>query len=257
MDEIEGSSKRTRAPGIHYPGASIAKVLELLKVLDAAGGTSSIGRVSAKLGMPEGAASFKRVLISARNYGFAEWENTDKSVIAMTEGGHKALAGDLAVLKRALVLPSAFRTVARKFSGRTLPTEGLAEAFKVAGVAPAGAQLAADNFEASAVAAGVLSDEKGRKVLAHDLPFDEVDAESASEGASDRAVVPARTALAGAKRVALKAAPRTSAPMAPGSRAMPVRAPSPLNVGLRIDVSGWSVEQVVDLARRLREEGLG
>jgi hypothetical protein len=177
MDEIETTTRRTRTPGIQYPGASLADVLNLLGVLEADGGEVSVGRIAARVEMAEGAANFKRLLISARAYGLAEWVNADKTVLGITVAGRKAAAGEPDELLRALIRPPAFRNIARKFAGRQLPAAGLSEPFKVAGVAPAGVTLAARNFEASADAAGAIAAEGGRRVLRHDLPFDAVDAE--------------------------------------------------------------------------------
>lgn len=268
MESEESAAKRTRAPGVQYPGASLATVLELLSVLDGAGGSSSIGRVAAKMDMAEGAATFKRVLISARGYGLARWANTDKSVLEMTESGRLAVGGDVAVLQRALVMPPTFRTVARRFNGRALPVDGLAEAFRQAGVAPAGAQLAADNFEASAYAAGAISEEGGRKILTHDLPFDAVDSASEQEDeASTKRAVRATPRPAASKKVqatsgvggttpasAFPGQPIERAPI-PGAGALRPR-PS-MSIELRFDLAGWSVDQVVELVRRLRDEDLG
>lgn len=259
MVDSEELAKRTRTPGVRYPGASLATVIDLLKILDAAGGESSIGRVAAKLEMAEGGATFKRVLISARSYELAEWSDSDQSVIGMTAAGHKALAGDLTVLRRALILPPTFRAIARKFKGRTLPADGLAESFKLIGVAPAGAQLAADNFEASAVVAEVLSAEGGKKILTHELPFDEVDAESDREETDEGRTAPRRLVDPKAKKSGAgtpRVRPSSPTPVKTSVPTLVQGAPTHVGMDLRLDVSGWSVDKVVELVRRLREEGL-
>jgi hypothetical protein len=246
---------RTRTPGIRYPGASIPTVLDMLRVLDGDGGASSIGRVAARLDMTEGAATFKRVLISARNYGLAEWGNTEKTVMRLTPEGQRALAGDQPTLRRALILPPAFRAVARRFAGRTLPADGLAEAFRVTGVAPAGSGLASDNFIASAEAAGALSVEAGRRLMSHDLPFEAVEAEEPQPVEDEPAARTVGAAGAQARgeagRVGRRRPPSTVVEAPP-----PTALRSAPRIELRVDVSNWTVDQVIELARRLRDEGL-
>lgn len=260
-DELDGqtATKRNRTPGVRYPGASLRRVQQILTVLDGAGGTATIGTLAARVRLSEKNTEFVRLIASARSYGVAEWANASKSALRLSAEGRAVLGDDedaAAARRRAALRPDIFQTVARAFEGRSLPTgEDLQEAFVVSGVAPSAAPLAGRNFVESLEFAGLIDEESGRQLLQADLPFPEP--ESTSDALTAR---PVRTGSVGvASRPPTPrpagAAVRSQAAARPASGAAPhtSRSNAGVAVTVKLDVSGWEVEKVVDLVKRLRE----
>lgn len=252
MTEDEGG-RRTRTPGVQYPGSSLSAAADVARHIDEGGGRISIGRLAGLVGQSENAATFKRLIISARAFGLVDWANEQHTVLALTENGTTVLHGDpdqrRIVLQRALVAPPVFRQVAQQLAGRQMPSrEGLTDLFRTSGVAPVGAPLAADNFDASATFAEAVETVGERRLLSADIEFPE------PEPAAPAPVAPARSrgtsARPGAPALAERkssAQSRGSTPPDPGKGTT-----SPLRVEVRLDVSGWSVDQVVELINRVR-----
>src|SRR5690349_7648105 len=112
QDQNSDEKRRTRTPGVQYPGASLPTVLTVLRMIDELGGQATVGRIASRVGRSEETAEFKRLIISARVYGLAEWDNEAKSVLALTEDGQAAIADDPeAILQRAFLRPEVFRQV--------------------------------------------------------------------------------------------------------------------------------------------------
>lgn len=125
--------------------------------------------------------------------------------------------------------------------------EGLIDRFESAGLAASAAPIAADNFLASAIEAGAAPEEGQRRVFAHDLPFDAA------------SVQPKRTAVRGSEAAATKRTESRSQE-SPKRDAPPPPPPPPLTTGapgidIRIDVSGWEVDKVVELIQKLKSAG--
>jgi hypothetical protein len=223
--EDASGGKRIRTPGVRYPGASLKKAEDVLTVLDAAGGTATVGTMAVRAGMSESSATFVRLVASVRSYGLADWANASRSALRLTADGEAAVSENTEAkseaLGRAALRPDVFQRVARKLEGRAVPTaEGLAEAFVVAGVAPSGAKLAADNFVESLTHAGLISQVGDRRLLNADLPYPEPESGSGAAPAVARAGAQARPApRPNASRVAAAGSPpevtlssRTTAP---------------------------------------------
>lgn len=192
-------ARRARTPGVRYPGASLQRVHQALAVLDAAGGTATIGTLAARIRMSETNADFVRLVASCRSYGLADWANSARTALELTPDGEALFGQDEQVAQearqKAALRPDVFQRVARRFEGRALPSpEDLNEAFVVAGVAGSAATLASRNFVESLAFAGLVDEEGGRQLLRTDLPYPEP--ESAGDAPRATAAGPARPATA-------------------------------------------------------------
>jgi len=159
--ETQTTTRRSRSPGRRYPGASLARVLQVAALIGETGDRMTVGTLAGRLNASERASKFQRLLVSLIDYGIAEWSGDGKRVLQLTDDGRSAVNGSDEdrgqVLQRALVRPGVFREVAERFAGRQVPDErGLAEYMTTIGVAASAANLAARNFRDSAIAAGVL-----------------------------------------------------------------------------------------------------
>jgi hypothetical protein len=251
QEELE--PKRARTPGKRYPGASLTEVIALLKEVDVAGGSISTGLLASKLGRPQTGSPFLRLLASAKSYGLTEYAGKNNELVRLTADGEAAVGPDeperLAALKRALIRPEIFATVADALKGRQIPPQdAMIDRFKNAGVAPSGAALAATNFVDSAEEAGAVTTVGERKNLSAELPFEEVlassEAASRSGGAAVRADSTPRS-----PRGAVSTGPNPL-PLKPDPRATVTSGHVGLTVNL--DVSTWDIDKVVELIGKLR-----
>jgi hypothetical protein len=251
MDNPQPNEKRIRSPGKRYPGASLLEVIDLIRAVDANGGDISTGLLASRLGgVSEGGSPFKRLLASARSYGLADYDEKNNALVRLTESGQSAISTDgersREALRQAFVLPEMFQVVARNLAGKQLPAlDGLIDRFTNAGVAPSGAQLAAENFLASAAAAGAVTEEGERRILDADLPFPATAVATPIRPASTRtpAAVPSKIAgTAGGPKVKLDPLSKQNTQ-------------SGVGLTVRLDVSGWEVDKVVELIEKLRSGG--
>lgn len=253
--------KRTRTPGVRYPGASLQRVHQALNVLHAAGGTATIGTLAARIRMSETNADFVRLVASARSYGLANWASTARSALSLTVDGEAVFGQDETTAQdarqRAALRPDLFQRVARRFEGRALPSpEDLSEAFVVAGVAGSAAALASRNFVESITFAGLVDDEGGRQIVRADLPYPEPD-EDADAAPRPAASIPSRPAAA--PRQALPARGTRATNQASTTTTPIVQVPAigghSVTVNVKLDVSSWEVDKVVALVKQLTERG--
>lgn len=259
MDETPPTSQRTRrqrTPGRQYPGASLPRALDALAHFRASGGRISVGTLAVRVGLRETNSDFKRLLSSLTGYGLARFTGGEKSVLELEPDGQVALEEPSddrdRVLQRTLVRPEVFREAARNFAGHRLPAEaGLAEWLKTAGVASSGAPLAARNFIASADVAGAVEMEGETRILSANLLFDQA---GVTNGAAADEAQPERP-RPGARAPRSVSPPVTETPPReppPPRHTPPSRTPL-TDVAIRLDVSGWTVDQVVELFERLRK----
>jgi hypothetical protein len=254
-DEASAGGKRARTPGIRYPGSSLRRVFAALSVLHAAGGTATIGTLAARIKLSERNADFVRLVASARSYGLADWANPNKSALRLTDEGAIALSEDgpesLTARQRAALRPDVFRHVARLFEGRGLPSEpDLNETFIVSGVAPSAAPLASRNFVDSLDFAELLELAGDRRLLRGDLPFAGLDEAAEVAGTRAAARPPTRTAAVPVRALASSGVGGRSFTPAPPVSLGP---DAGVVINVKLDVSGWDVEKVVELVARLKE----
>jgi hypothetical protein len=249
QEELE--PKRARTPGKRYPGASLTEVIALLRQVDTAGGSISIGLLASKLDKPQTGSPFLRLVASARSYGLADYAGNNTALVQLTADGDAAIGADeaarLAALQRALVRPDIFRIVANDLKGRQIPPDdAMIDRFKNAGVAPSGAALAAENFVDSAEEAGAITTVGERKILSADLPIEEV--EAANEAVSRPTAVVTR-AVARTPRVA---AATTVTPLPARADSRATIATGAVGLTINLDVSTWEVDKVVELIGKLK-----
>ena len=237
--------EKKRASGSRYPGASLKSVVEFLKVVDAAGGRASVGHIAPKLRTTETSSVFRSITAAARSFGLAEYDNGNSAVFGLTERGQRAVSADTDerrnALREALVTPGTFNDVGRRLSGRSISLENLSESFRLAGVSGPGAGVAAATFLESAAEASATSGTP--PVLDHDLPFESAETKQKS--------VAQKSAQGNTKQT--RAASGSAGAPAAGEANKQVRLRD-RSVIVQLDVSGWDVDKVVELVKRLESE---
>lgn len=258
MVEAAEAVERRRSPSVRYPGATLARVAQVVGYLDEVGGTASLGAIASHVGLSETNADFVRLVASARSYGLADWGNPNRSSLRLTADGALVAQGEAderqQALARAFLRPALFARIARKFEGRGLPAgAAFIEPIKLEGVAASAAPLAAKNFVESAQFAGVVEDHNGRQVLSTDLPYP-TDEGDAGAGPAPAVRVSARPTQAVATQESRRA-PRapTAEPMRPtarqaGSSGPTVEFTPAVNINVQIhiaaDASPATVEEI-------------
>lgn len=257
----EPGTRRSRSFGVRYPGASLPEAMRAAMVIAELGDTALIGTLAARLNLSETNSDFLRLLASLRSYGLADYGNAARSTLSLTDEGRAAVSGEpmdrTRALGRALLRPDVFQRVAKRFEGRALPAgDGLAEAFKVEGVAASAAPLAARNFAASAQAAQLLETQNGRPILSVDLPYPTTDGETKPQTITRPMTVKGPLPVPAQRPLAPMAAARAGPDdqrAAAGRSTIGPQVPAYLPVTINIDASGWTADQVLELIAKLRK----
>ncbi len=270
MEPDQEPAKASRVAGVRYPGAPLAKVLDMLNVLDAAGGRASVGHIAPRISSKESSSRFRSVTAAARSFGLADWHNGNPAVFTLTDRGAAAIGKDVdaraEALRLALVEPAVFAEVVGRLGGRTVNEENLTEAFRLAGVSPAGAGVAASTFLESARTAGAVGGTP--EVLDHDLPVASGGDGSRSKGRKDagRGGAPAlsRTAppVAHPRQDVSVGQPPNEAPPAAapaGLRSSPgVNVSSGININIEIHIAADATAATIEeIFRNMRKYVLG
>lgn len=255
--EPQTAAKVTR--GRRYPGANLDDIIGALRLVDAAGGTISVGRLAVRVGKSETSSAFERLTTTMVNFGVVQWQGKGHAMLEITDAGRAALGEDpeakSEALRRAFVRPDVYAQLARKFRGRALAEDDVTEGFLAAGVAPErAARNAAQIFTESAKTSGAAHEEGGKTILDGDLTLPDADVAAAPRVAAatvaGRRADPSRDAGVKVKLDPIPDAQQTEAGAKKDTRDVPP-------IAIHLDVSGWEVDAVVELVRRLREPPAG